>query len=112
MRIRYVGPDEARDLAVDGGPIRCERLQWVDIPAVAEREHLDVDAAIDAAKRAVKSDDWEHEGAKKAARSRKAAKKTTPGEQIIEDDAPTAVEAVQQTADADPGDEQHDEQEN
>jgi hypothetical protein len=34
-RVRYRGDDEARNLALPGGFIRFDRMQWVDVEAAA-----------------------------------------------------------------------------
>ena len=47
MRVRYVGPDQGRDLAVPGGVIQFEKGEWVDVVAACEAalippRHLEV----------------------------------------------------------------------
>lgn len=47
MRVRYIGPDTGRDLAVPGGVIRFVKGEWVDVVAACEQalippRHLEV----------------------------------------------------------------------
>lgn len=72
MRIRYVGTDDARDLAVAGGFLHFPRLEWVDVEEEAARTGIAVDHAVIVARSVVKQDDWESESAKKAAKTRSA----------------------------------------
>lgn len=71
MRVRYAGEAEAKDLAVPGGFIHFPRMEWVDIEAEAERLGIPVEHAQIAARGVVKQDDWQLEGAVKAAKTRK-----------------------------------------
>ena len=75
MRIRYSGDAEAKNLAVPGGLIECPRMEWVDVEAEAERLGIPVEHAQIAARGVVKQDEWQLEGAVKAARTRKKAAK-------------------------------------
>lgn len=70
MRLRYIGPDEARDVALPGGFIRCPRMKWVDFVAEAEQAHIPAEHAQVIARALIGEPDWESESHKKAARTR------------------------------------------
>lgn len=63
MRYRYVGPDEARFLAVSGGGIEFPQGEWVDPVEVAQVTGIDplhLEIVL-----AGLGPDWEAEGAKR-----------------------------------------------
>lgn len=65
--VRYVGPDEAREVPLPEGQYVLPRLEWVDLPAEAARS-------------LAKQDDFELEATKKAAKTR-AANESPSGEE-------------------------------
>ena len=83
MRLRYVGPDEARDVALPGGFVRCPRMEWVDLVAEAEAAHIPADHALVVARSLISEPDWQSESHVKAARTRKT---TDPSETDKEQD--------------------------
>lgn len=42
MRVRYEGPDEARDVAVPGGFLHCPSGEWVDLAAACDETGIPV----------------------------------------------------------------------
>lgn len=82
MRVRYTGPDDARDLAVAGGVIVCPRMKWVDVTKTAADTGIAEGHAEIVAREIVKQPDWELESVVKAVRTRKknaaAAAEVTP----------------------------------
>lgn len=66
--VRYVGPDEAREVPLPDGQYVLPRLEWVDLPA-------------DAARSLAKQDDFELEATKKA--TKKAAKTRAESEKGV-----------------------------
>jgi hypothetical protein len=89
QRYRYTGPDESRDLALSGGVITFPRMKWVDPARAADEAGIDnADAHLEIALRGL-GPDFEPEGPKKAARTRKAR---TKAEQPDEPPAPAPAD--------------------
>lgn len=63
-RIRYNGPDEARDLAMPGGVITCPRGEWVDAVDAAVAGGIPEHHAQIAALAVADAPDWEVEADK------------------------------------------------
>lgn len=84
MRIRYIGDDDARDLAVAGGLIHCPRMKWVDVAKVAAETGIAEGHAEIVARDVVQQPDWETETVAKAKRTRAKNAADHPPEPDVE----------------------------
>lgn len=58
MRVRYMGPDAARDLAVPGGCIPCPAGEWVDVLETLAATGIDPAHGLPAVLGLVGQSDW------------------------------------------------------
>lgn len=96
QRYRYVGPDAARDLPIPGAVIQFPRMKWVDPEKAA------VDANVDPRHLTIVlaglGDEWEAEGPKKAARTRRRNATTdTPADEPDTTDDPAEPDDEEQS---------------
>jgi hypothetical protein len=70
VRVRYVGPDESRDVAMSSGAVRCPKGEWVDLVAAAVASGIPEDHAVIVAAAIADAPDWETEPTKKPAKGK------------------------------------------
>lgn len=85
MRIRYTGPDAARDLCLPGGAVPCASGKWVDVEAACEATGIPAYHAVIAVRGLAGQPDWEiaaHKAAKPAVKTEPA----TPAEPPVKNE--------------------------